>query len=513
MVNRLLALLLLPLPAALVVCGESDDGGPAGGGGGGGGAHAGGSGGGGTEPADAGAGGDGATGAQGGAAPGPCMTRITYGSTWLHAEDHPASYDDVAGLVTWDGACALDGSGNAFATLSNGWMPYFSGASCIIALDYSGDCETLPEACGTRVSYGPSWLPGPDHPAYYDDVSGVLTWDGVCHASGGQAWALLSNGWAPYFSGANGCDLAFRYVQCGGLFANPVVPTDCPDPGVLAVGNEYFMACTSGHYGYPIRSSTDLVTWELRGTVFTEQSHPSWASGDFWAPELHAVGSGFVAYFSARSSATGTFAIGAAAADGVLGPYQDIGAPIVTEPSPGAIDAHQFQASSGTSYLVWKVDGNAVGSPTPIKIQQLAPDGLSVVGAPTTILSNTLGWEGALVEGPWMVERNGYFYLFYSANGYASPSYAVGVARASSPLGPFTKAQAPILTSKGAWSGPGHGSVLLGPAGDFVHVYHAWVAGSVGQAPGRLVLVDRLQWEGDWPLMRGAPSSRSQPLP
>lgn len=154
-----------------------------------------------------------------------------------------------------------------------------------------------------------------------------------------------------------------------------------------------------------------------------------------------------------------------------------------------------------------------MGKPTPIKIQELAADGLSVVGSPTTILTNTLGWEGALVEGPWMIERGGTFYLFYSGNGYASPSYGVGVARADSPLGPFTKASGPILTSKGDWAGPGHGSVLRGPSGDWVHVYHAWVAGSVGEAPGRLVLVDRIQWKNGWPFMRGAPSSRSQPMP
>ena len=443
----------------------------------------------------------------------PCRTRITYGATWLRAANHPTNEDDVAGLVTWDGSCQVDGSGNAFATLSNGWMPVFEGRSCSIALDHRGACTPAPGPCTTRVSYGPSWLAAPNHPTQFDDVGGVLTWDGVCHASGSESWALLSNGWTPYFTGSNGCDLSFRHTGCNGLFANPVVGVDCPDPGVLRVGNEYFMACTSGHYGYPIRSSTDLVNWTLRGTVFTSGSHPVWASGDFWAPELHQVGSQFVVYFSARSSATGTFSVGAATAATVLGPYQDIGQPLVTEPAPGAIDAHYFRASSGSHYILWKKDGNAVGVTTPIRIQELAADGLSLVGAPTTLFENDLGWEGDLVEGPWMVEHDGLFYLFYSGNFYASTQYAVGVARAASPLGPFTKASAPILISKGDWAGPGHGSVIVGPSGDWVHVYHAWRAGSVGGPPGRLALVDRIQWDNGWPLMRGAPSSRSQPMP
>lgn len=450
------------------------------------------------------------------AAPAPdtagCTTRITYGSTWIRPPNHPEDHDDVEGRITWDGSCTVDAAGNAYATLSNGWKPFFNGRSCVIALDYSGSCTPEPGKCMTRVSYGPSWIPAPNHPASHDDVGGVLTWDGVCHASGGQSWALLSNGWTPHFSGSDSCDLAFRHTQCGGLFQNPVVSKDCPDPGVLETGGTYYMVCTPG-YAYPIRSSKDLVHWKDQGTVFTAASHPTWGTSHFWAPELHEVGGKFVVYFSAKHGATNTFAVGAGWSTSVLGPYEDIGKPLVTEPAPGVIDAHYFRASSGKHYILWKVDGNAVGKPTPIRIQELAADGLSLVGSPKTILSNTLAWEGALVEGPWMIEHGGQFYLFYSGNGYGSPSYGVGVARAASPLGPFTKKGAPILASKGAWAGPGHGSVVIGPSGDWVHVYHAWVAGKVLQPPGRLALVDRIQWDSGWPLMRGAPSSRSQPLP
>jgi beta-xylosidase len=324
--------------------------------------------------------------------------------------------------------------------------------------------------------------------------------------------ATLSNGWAPHFSGGSACDLSFRHTQCGGLYANPVVGTDCPDPGVMLDGSTYYMACTPGP-GYPIRSSKDLVHWKSAGTIFTSATKPAWASSNFWAPEIHKVGTKYVVYFSAKSASSGTYAIGAASASSPTGPYTDIGKPLVTEPSPGAIDAHYFRASSGKHYVLWKVDGNAVGKPTPIEIQELAADGLSRLGSATTLITNTLSWEGPLVEGPWMVEHAGEFFLFYSGNGYASSSYGVGVAKASSPLGPFTKKGAPILSSKAGWAGPGHGSVLKGPSGDWVHVYHSWVAGKIQQSPGRIVLVDRIQWSGGWPEMRGAPSSRSQPMP
>ncbi len=439
----------------------------------------------------------------------PCSTRVTYGSSWIHGGDHPLPYDDAAERVTWDGVCTRDG-GNSFAVLSNGWRPIFEGSSsCIVLLDVHGDCaEAPPSVCTTRVTYGPAWARAPGHAADYDEVAGVLTWDGECHASGGDSFGVLSNGWSPHFTGPSACALSFRYEQCGGLFANPVVPTDCPDPGVVHDGTEYVMACTGG--GFALRTSSDLVHWTPRGEIFP--TPPSWASGSFWAPEIHHVGSQWVAYYSARI-AGGTLALGAATAPSALGPFTDLGAPLLAVPAPGVIDAHEFDAPDGRHFLVWKVDGNAVGLATPIYIQQLGDDGVTLLGARTEILRNDRAWEGALVEGPWMIHHDGFYYLFYSANAYASARYALGVARASSPLGPFEKAADPILVSNGSFGGPGHGSVVLGPSGDWVLVYHAWRADSIGTAPGRLVLVDRISWRDGWPHMDAAPSPRSQPLP
>jgi GH43 family beta-xylosidase len=458
--------------------------------------------------------GGGATGG-GSADAGPsCTTRITYGSSWIHPAGHPNDFDTVSSLVTWDGACPTDDAGTLQATLSNGWKPSFSGASsCIIALDSTASCTPAPAACATRITYGSAWLPPANHPNAYDDVSGVITWDGICHASGAQSWAQLSNGWTPYFNGSNACDLSLRHTQCSGLYANPVIATDCPDPGVLADNGTYTLVCTSGAPVFPIRTSTDLVHWTSAGAIFSAANKPTWANTDFWAPEIHRIGSHYVAYFSARNTADNALSIGAAYADNPLGPYTDLGAPLLRDPNPGVIDAHEYTAPDGGAFLVWKVDGNSIGQPTPIKIQPLAADGLSLTGTPTTLFAETQAWEGALVEGPWMIDFDGGTYLFYSANAYASAAYAIGVASAPSPTGPFTKGSGPILVSKGDWAGPGHGSVLRGPSGDWVHVFHAWTAAHIGQAPGREVLVERIDWSTGAPRMLASPSSRSQPLP
>jgi beta-xylosidase len=175
----------------------------------------------------------------------------------------------------------------------------------------------------------------------------------------------------------------------------------------------------------------------------------------------------------------------------------------------GMIDATFFKDTAGVPYLVWKADGNAVGQPTPIYGQQLAADGLSLVGTRSTLMSNNLAWEGGVVEAPWVVARGGYYYLFYSGNAYYNSTYAVGVARATSPLGPYTKLASPILKTGGGWVGPGHNSVVTGPGGDTYMVYHAWNSAHTA----RVMLVDAITWPNGWPAVPSAPSAGSRPMP
>jgi len=303
-------------------------------------------------------------------------------------------------------------------------------------------------------------------------------------------------------------------------YDNPVIGVDCPDPGVLVDGDAlaptYYLACTGGRFG--IRRSADLVLWDESGQTILPTDRPSWAANGFrnWAPEIHRVGDRYVAYFTAADG-DNRLAIGAAWATSPLGPYTDAGGPLVQDPL-GVIDATYFRDRDGRHYLIYKIDGNSQGRPTPIFAHELAADGLSLAaGSPRheLLVNDPASWEGGVIEAPWLVRHDGTYYLFYSGNVYDA-RYRTGVARAPSLLGPYQKRGAPILANNAHWVGPGHGSVVPTASGDFF-VYHAWKATASGghdTAAGRQVLLDRIAWEDGWPRIGdGTPGRGLAPWP
>eukprot|EP01118_Nematostelium_gracile_P017444 TRINITY_DN744_c0_g1_i1.p1 TRINITY_DN744_c0_g1~~TRINITY_DN744_c0_g1_i1.p1 ORF type:complete len:328 (-),score=72.21 TRINITY_DN744_c0_g1_i1:130-1113(-) len=307
-------------------------------------------------------------------------------------------------------------------------------------------------------------------------------------------------------------------------YHNPIVYGNYPDPGVIYVDGVYYASTTSNDNQpqniFAIHSSSTLNEWNLEGYIFNSSNIPKWAIGDTWAPEIHYINGQYVVYFVARNT-DGVLCIGAATAPSVTGPFTDIGQPLVNNHTMGMIDPTYYN-DNGVGYLIWKEDGNGANPPekyTPIWLRPLNPDGLSFTDTPKMeILHNDPGsWEGPLVEAPWVIYENNYYYLFYSANGYAGPAYGVGVARSKSITGPYTKwSRNPIVHSNQAWSGPGHCSVVqIAGTKDYMMIYHSWVAGHIlGQWP-RVMLMDQVLWTNDqWPYIdMFSPSNSTLPVP
>jgi len=327
---------------------------------------------------------------------------------------------------------------------------------------------------------------------------------------------------------------AFHTVETNnGSYTNPLIPhQDRPDPGVYVDTTEaiYYVTTTTMNNQqlnkFPILASVDLVAWKQVGYIFTEDTLPIWTIGDFWAPEIHKIEQNFVVYFAARHT-TGILCVGVGYSNTtILGPYYDIGYPLIYNSSIGSIDPTYFSdRTSGQGYLFWKEDGNGKIPPekySPIWAKKLSPNGLSVTGDKVLILENNISsWEGPLVEAPWIIQPPGcssYYFLFYSANYVATAHYAVGVARSKNILGPYEKyVNNPILHNNTAWDGPGHCSVVedaIDPAFYFM-IYHAWVHDEISGTYPRLLMMDSILWDSNgWPTINGSsPSITVKPTP
>jgi arabinan endo-1,5-alpha-L-arabinosidase len=287
-------------------------------------------------------------------------------------------------------------------------------------------------------------------------------------------------------------------------YRNPVFDNDAPDPSVIrGPDGAYYAYVTQTYVGaqfvnVPILRSTDLVEWSLVGDAFPAEN-PEWARrspGDMWAPHIVAWDDGtYRLYFSAGQRLVDEMAIGVARADGLQGPFTDSGGPIVTGEGFTAIDPFVVTAPDGIHYLLWGSDGS------PIMAQQLSDDGLEVVGEPVELLTpSSADYEG-LIEGAWITEHEDSYYLFYSGDACCGPRahYAVMVARAAHPLGPYARNPAnPILAANDAFDAPGHNATIRGPDGQDWMIYHAMVREE--GSTFRFLFVDRIDWVAGWPV-------------
>lgn len=139
---------------------------------------------------------------------------------------------------------------------------------------------------------------------------------------------------------------------------------------------------------------------------------------------------------------------------------------------------------------------------TPVYAQRLSDDGLRLVGERVKVMENDQTWEAHLIEGMWLAAHSGKYYLFYSGNDFSTSEYGIGVAIADSPFGAFRKMSKPLLRSTKEWSGPGHPSVAIGPDGDPLLFFHAYVPGRTGYKEFRALLTTRIQFEADRVLLK-----------
>jgi beta-xylosidase len=329
-------------------------------------------------------------------------------------------------------------------------------------------------------------------------------------------------------------------------YTNPVYGR-IADPMALQVGADYYAYATGTNF--PILHSTDLVNWRRVGTAFTPDTSPSWSTGNPWGPSVLAVPTSssrpcpgfdlpvgatcFFLYYTGlnESLATASNCLGVATSDCPDGGFKDQG--ILTNgrtPVRGPvgcgdrggysnIDPAPFIDVDGRAYLYFLTGRNRSGAWAPrISVVRLDDDLLHASGRRIPLLSGTQAWErrGRIrwVEGPWVVRRGSFYYLFYSGANWRAASYAMGYAVGPSPLGPFRKSRRnPILRGTRRVIGPGGGSVVKGPASARDQmIYHA----RAGARRPRTLRIDRLVWDDTVtpPRVRvNGPTVTPQPVP
>jgi xylan 1,4-beta-xylosidase len=307
-------------------------------------------------------------------------------------------------------------------------------------------------------------------------------------------------------------------AQTRASYTNPALAGDYPDPSVIRVGQDYWATATSSEWApeFPILHSRDLVNWRVVGAVF--QKRPAWSVGNYWAPEISEDRGRFYIYYTAKKK-DGPLCVAVATARRPQGPYTDHG-PLVCQ-EVGSIDGFPIRDENGQRYLLWKEDGNSRSVPTPIWAQRLSPDGTRLIGEKQELIRNDQAWEkhaslpyGDLVEGPAVVRRGEWFYMFYSGNFCCARecNYMIGVARSRKLLGPWEKNPAnPILRGNETWKCPGHGTIVSDARGRDYLMYHAMDAKDFVYV-GRQALLDEVRWGANgWPTINNGrgPSARA----
>lgn len=290
---------------------------------------------------------------------------------------------------------------------------------------------------------------------------------------------------------------------------NPVLPGFHPDPSILRVGADYYLATSTFEWwpGVVVHHSRDLVHWRRIGGLLSDSRMMDLAgvpdSGGVWAPDL--------------TFAQGQFHLVFSVVDNYAHGYKDLQNYLITAPSIDGpwsdpvplhgrgFDAALFHDDDGSTWLVnMAFDSRAGRGFAGIEMQRL--DAGSLVGTPTRIFGGT---EIGVTEGPHLYRIDGRYYLVV-AEGGTGFEHGVLVARSESLFGPYEPDPAgPMMTSRRdpelELQKAGHGCLVRTQSDEW---YMAHLAARPYTTRGRCVLgretaLQRVEWVDGWPRIAG----------
>jgi len=294
-------------------------------------------------------------------------------------------------------------------------------------------------------------------------------------------------------------------IASGADYRNPILYSDYSDPDVIRVGDRYYMTASTFHFspGLPLLESRDLVHWSLighalarlpfdpkydlpgplgfsdgseRARFFAEMGHRY--SAGVWAPAIRHHQGRFYIFFP-----TPTEGIFMVSAKDPAGPWT---APVAVIAEAKLEDPCPFWDDDGKAYLIHSRVGAG-----PLILHRMSPDGTRVLDAGKTIVEDPVNLP--VLEGPKLLKRNGWYYIFAPYGGVEKGPQAV--MRAKHIWGPYEH-RTVLAQGNTHVQAPHQGGYIETPDGK------GWFAhfNSTG-AYGRIVHLQPVRWVDDWPLM------------
>ncbi len=294
------------------------------------------------------------------------------------------------------------------------------------------------------------------------------------------------------------------------------------DPSMIKQDGAYYVFSTGDerglHHGtIQIRRSTDLMNWELVGTVFP--SIPEWLGNEIggvppnlWAPDISFFNQKYHLYYAGSRFGTNNSVIGLATnvtLDPASPQYRWLDEGLVVRSRPidnwNAIDPNIGFDAEGTPWLsfgsFW--DG--------IKMRRIDPSTGKLAASDTTLYA-LASRGGGPIEAPSIVYRDGFYYLFVSFDlccRSVISTYNIRVGRSAHITGPYVDRDGKgldrgggtlLLETKDRFVGPGGQTVALDD-GVYRMVNHYYDRSDQGTP--KLQIHD-LDWTSDgWPVVAG----------
>lgn len=313
------------------------------------------------------------------------------------------------------------------------------------------------------------------------------------------------------------------------VYQNPVFEPVMADPTVIRdpETGDFFAFATADDFGdgkgqrmVPMFRSTDLTDWQYVKDALP--SKPSWKSkGGIWAPDVNLVNGKYYLYYAYSTWGDPDPGIGLAIADSLMGDFNDQGKVFLSSEVqvPNSIDPCFFE-ENGRKYLFW---GSFSDLPTQgTYAVELSADGKQAKDLTKKTKIAAGDWEAVMIH-----KRGSYFYFFGSKGSCCegvNSQYHVLVGRSEHLLGPYLDRDGQPITVRGNGSllikgndhfvGTGHNAQLIkDDQGTDWFLYHGFDV-KEGNLPGgtnrRVLLLDRLVWEQDWPVINEFGASHGQ---